>query len=79
MQNRSFTTQDSQIHSTVTTMKYKLVFLGDQSVGKTSILNRFIFDTFDGKDNVITTLSSLRKTASFCLFLHLIGLKSNII
>ena len=32
--------------------KYKLVFLGDQSVGKTSIINRFIFDTFDGKDHV---------------------------
>jgi Ras-related protein Rab-6A len=32
--------------------KYKLVFLGDQSVGKTSIINRFMFDTFDGKDHV---------------------------
>ncbi|KAL4483916.1 hypothetical protein ABPG72_013922 [Tetrahymena utriculariae] len=32
--------------------KYKLVFLGDQGVGKTSIINRFMFDTFDGKDHV---------------------------
>jgi len=32
--------------------KYKLVFLGDQSVGKTSIINSFMFDTFDGKDHV---------------------------
>ena len=32
--------------------KYKLVFLGDQSVGKTSVINRFIFDTFEGKDHV---------------------------
>lgn len=32
--------------------KYKLVFLGDQGVGKTSIINRFMFDTFDGKVNV---------------------------
>lgn len=27
--------------------KQKIVFLGDQSVGKTSIITRFIFDSFD--------------------------------
>ena len=36
--------------------KYKLVFLGDQSVGKTSVINRFIYDNFDGKDHVNSTL-----------------------
>jgi Ras-related protein Rab-6A len=36
--------------------KYKIVFLGDQSVGKTSIINRFIFDIFDGKNHVILKL-----------------------
>ena len=28
-------------------MKYKIVFLGDQSVGKTSIILRFTQDSFD--------------------------------
>jgi GTPase SAR1 family protein len=32
--------------------KHKLVFLGDQGVGKTSIINRFIFDVFDEKSAV---------------------------
>ncbi|KAG1088961.1 hypothetical protein G6F42_020116 [Rhizopus arrhizus] len=27
--------------------KYKLVFLGEQSVGKTSLITRFMYDTFD--------------------------------
>ena len=27
--------------------KFKLVFLGDQSVGKTSIITRFMYDKFD--------------------------------
>ena len=27
--------------------KYKLVFLGDQSVGKTSVITRFMYDKFD--------------------------------
>ena len=34
-------------NSTVGKFKYKIVFLGDQSVGKTSIIHRFIYDAFD--------------------------------
>ncbi len=34
-------------------MKYKIVFLGDQSVGKTSLILRFTQDTFDGNYQVI--------------------------
>ena len=41
-------------------MKYKIVFLGDQSVGKTSIILRFTQDSFDVKyqvssSNAVTT------------------------
>lgn len=38
-------------------MKYKIVFLGDQSVGKTSIIYKFTQDSFDG--NYQVSLSSL--------------------
>ena len=34
--------------------KIKLVFLGDPSVGKTSILNRIMNDTFENKSEVET-------------------------
>lgn len=27
-------------------LKYKIVFVGDQAVGKSSIINRFIYDLF---------------------------------
>ena len=33
--------------SNVGKYKYKIVFLGNQSVGKTSIIHRFIYDSFD--------------------------------
>jgi GTPase SAR1 family protein len=38
--------------------KYKLVFLGDQSVGKTSIITRFMYDKFDTTYQVITKKKS---------------------
>lgn len=41
--------------------KYKLVFLGDQSVGKTSIITRFMYDKFDTTYQVISSF--------ICLFL----------
>ena len=38
--------------------KYKLVFLGDQSVGKTSIITRFMYDKFDNTYQVNRTHNS---------------------
>ena len=45
--------------------KYKLVFLGDQSVGKTSIINRFIYGTFEAKDHPTVGIDFTSKTLQF--------------
>lgn len=37
--------------------KFKFVFLGEQSVGKTSIITRFMYDTFD--NNYQATIGKL--------------------
>jgi len=42
--------------------KYKLVFLGDQSVGKTSIITRFMYDTFDNTYQATIGIDFLSKT-----------------
>jgi Ras-related protein Rab-6A len=43
-------------------MKYKLVFLGDQFVGKTSIITRFMYDTFDKQYQATIGIDFLSKT-----------------
>mmetsp|Transcript_8235 Transcript_8235/g.13965 ORF Transcript_8235/g.13965 Transcript_8235/m.13965 type:complete len:220 (-) Transcript_8235:56-715(-) len=42
--------------------KYKLVFLGDQSVGKTSIITRFMYDSFDKNYQATIGIDFLSKT-----------------
>eukprot|EP00357_Protocruzia_adherens_P019450 CAMPEP_0114994834 /NCGR_PEP_ID=MMETSP0216-20121206/13369_1 /TAXON_ID=223996 /ORGANISM="Protocruzia adherens, Strain Boccale" /LENGTH=212 /DNA_ID=CAMNT_0002358759 /DNA_START=34 /DNA_END=672 /DNA_ORIENTATION=+ len=42
--------------------KYKLVFLGDQAVGKTSIIHRFIYDNFDTSYKATVGIDFLSKT-----------------
>eukprot|EP00743_Colponemidia_sp_Colp-15_P000386 GILK01000443.1.p1 GENE.GILK01000443.1~~GILK01000443.1.p1 ORF type:complete len:211 (-),score=34.80 GILK01000443.1:365-997(-) len=42
--------------------KYKLVFLGDQAVGKTSIITRFMYDTFDNNYQATIGIDFLSKT-----------------
>jgi len=42
--------------------KYKLVFLGDEAVGKTSIITRFMYDTFDNSYKVTIGIDFVSKT-----------------
>lgn len=42
--------------------KYKLVFLGDESVGKTSIITRFMYDTFEETYKVTIGIDFVSKT-----------------
>ncbi|CAL0320373.1 unnamed protein product [Lupinus luteus] len=42
--------------------KFKLVFLGDQSVGKTSIITRFMYDKFDTTYQATIGIDFLSKT-----------------
>jgi GTPase SAR1 family protein len=41
--------------------KFKLVFLGDQSVGKTSMITRFMYDTFDTNYKVKKKIKKINK------------------
>ncbi len=42
--------------------KYKIVFLGDQGVGKTSIITRFMYDSFDKNYQATIGIDFLSKT-----------------
>lgn len=46
----------------VTQTKYKIVFLGDMSVGKTSIINQFMYGTFDSTHQPTIGIDFLSKT-----------------
>lgn len=42
--------------------KFKLVFLGEQSVGKTSLISRFMYDSFDNSYQATIGIDFLSKT-----------------
>merc|ERR1719461_1827128 len=42
--------------------KYKLVFVGDSNVGKTSIISRFMYDHFDSNYDATIGIDFLAKT-----------------
>ena len=53
-----------QPSSAATVKKYKLVFLGEQSVGKTSLITRFMYDTFDETYQATIGIDFLSKTVN---------------
>ena len=46
----------SELGNSIMTVRYKLVFVGDVGVGKTSVMNRFITDQFTEEYDVIINL-----------------------
>jgi Ras-related protein Rab-6A len=50
-------TLDNSAQNNYSQKKFKIVFLGDQGVGKTSIIKRFIYETFDENNAVICNLN----------------------
>ena len=46
-----YNTED--LGTSIMTIRYKLVFVGDISVGKTSVMNRFISDNYTSDYDVI--------------------------
>jgi len=56
------TTQPTATPNLVPRSKYKLVFLGDEAVGKTSIITRFMYDTFDTTYKVTIGIDFVSKT-----------------
>ncbi|CAK7225187.1 GTPase Ryh1 [Sporothrix bragantina] len=43
--------------------KFKLVFLGEQSVGKTSLITRFMYDSFDNMYQATIGIDFLSKAS----------------
>ena len=59
MQNSKLDEELSYATNKKHTIKFKVVFVGDQAVGKSSIINRFIKNEFDATHNVFFSLRSL--------------------
>lgn len=53
---------DTISNSNLPRSKFKIVFLGDESVGKTSIISRFMYDTFDINYKVTIGIDFVSKT-----------------
>jgi len=53
---------DKFSHEVMPRSKYKLVFVGDSSVGKTSIISRFMYDHFDTNYDATIGIDFLAKT-----------------
>ncbi|KAH1164029.1 hypothetical protein GYH30_002193 [Glycine max] len=62
--------------------KYKLVFLGDQSVGKTSIITRFMYDKFDNTYQFLNTskwIEEVRSERGSDVIIVLVGNKTDLV
>ena len=62
----------SEMGNSIMTVRYKLVFVGDVGVGKTSVMNRFITDQFSEEYDVIFNLYNIIKI----IFIKLVNYRS---
>lgn len=44
--------------TSILTIRYKIVFVGDVAVGKTSVMNRFVNNDFSDKYDVMTLIEN---------------------
>ena len=62
----------SEMGNSIMTVRYKLVFVGDVGVGKTSVMNRFITDQFSEEYDVIFNLYNI----IIIIFINLVTYRS---
>jgi GTPase SAR1 family protein len=62
----------SEMGNSIMTVRYKLVFVGDVGVGKTSVMNRFITDQFSEEYDVIINLYNI----IIIIFIKLVNYRS---
>jgi len=62
----------SEMGNSIMTVRYKLVFVGDVGVGKTSVMNRFITDQFSEEYDVIFNLYNI----IIIIFIKLVNYRS---
>ena len=52
---------NEELPSSILTIRYKIVFVGDPGIGKTSVLKRFVNNDFNEKHDVKFNFKKIKK------------------